>query len=186
MQTRIYLALPPLLLLILGVLFGYGLSLDPNSLPSPHLGKPLPEFAATDLHRDDRLIRQSDLVGPALLHVWASWCVACREEQALLLELARNEGVTLYGIDYLDQKAKARAWLRKFGDPYREILFDGDGTVGAAFTIVGVPETYLIDGQGRIRQRHAGPLTREVWRAMQMTLVPPDLSPNLPVHGDGR
>jgi cytochrome c biogenesis protein CcmG/thiol:disulfide interchange protein DsbE len=98
-----------------------------------------------------------------LLNVWASWCVTCRIEHPLLMELSADQGLNLYGLNYLDERHDALRWLEFYGDPYRVSLSDTNGRYGRQLGLVGVPETYLIDGTGRIRYRHVGALTREVW-----------------------
>ncbi|MEO5882146.1 MAG: DsbE family thiol:disulfide interchange protein, partial [Caldimonas sp.] len=97
-----------------------------------------------------------------VLNVWASWCVACREEHPLLVEFARKRVVPLYGLNYKDKREDANAWLARFGNPYDASLFDDEGRVGIDFGVYGVPETFVIDQNGVIRLKHIGPLTPAV------------------------
>ena len=99
-----------------------------------------------------------------MLNVWASWCVACREEHPLLVEFSKRGLVPLYGLNYKDKRPDGQGWLARFGNPYNASLFDDDGRVGIDFGVYGVPETFLIDKQGVIRLKHIGPLTPEVIR----------------------
>jgi cytochrome c biogenesis protein CcmG/thiol:disulfide interchange protein DsbE len=96
-----------------------------------------------------------------LINFFASWCLPCREEHPLLMRLAEQEHVPLYGIDYKDKPEAARSLLKEFGDPYRGIGVDKDGRVGLDFGVYGVPETYVLDSSGHIRKRFVGPLTTE-------------------------
>ncbi|QXP89874.1 DsbE family thiol:disulfide interchange protein [Methylococcus capsulatus] len=179
-MPRLFLLLPLLIFSILGFLFFQGMNLDPNTLPSPLLGKRLPAFELPALRDLSRTIRDGDIEGPALVNFWASWCAACRDEHALLVDLARNAGVKIYGIDYVDQRDAALGWLDRLGDPYVEVLFDERGTLGAAFQVMGAPETYAVDGDNIVRYRHVGRLTWEVWTAMQAALAGPALRPGSP------
>jgi cytochrome c biogenesis protein CcmG/thiol:disulfide interchange protein DsbE len=97
-----------------------------------------------------------------VLNVWASWCVACREEHPLLVEFARKRVVPIYGLNYKDQREDASAWLARFGNPYDASLFDDDGRVGIDFGVYGVPETFVIDQNGVVRLKHIGPITPDV------------------------
>jgi cytochrome c biogenesis protein CcmG/thiol:disulfide interchange protein DsbE len=110
-------------------------------------------------------ITHADLKGQVwILNVWASWCVACRQEHPLLVDFAKRSPVPLYGLNYKDKRDDGLAWLRRFGDPYKASLFDIDGRVGIDFGVYGVPETFVIDKQGVIRFKQIGPVTPEVLR----------------------
>lgn len=141
-----------------------------ESLPSPLVGKPAPAFKLTQLHAAEQTIAPEDLKGQVyLLNVWASWCISCRQEHPLLVDLARQKIVGLYGLNYKDTRENATAWLQQFGDPYVLSAFDEDGRVGINYGVYGVPETYLIDKQGVIRYKHIGPISPE---AMQQVIIP--------------
>lgn len=102
--------------------------------------------------------------GVILLNVWASWCITCRIEHPLWMELSADQSLNLYGLNYQDERQDALRWLEFYGDPYRASLSDADGRFGRQLGLVGVPETYLLDRSGRIYYRHVGALTREAWR----------------------
>ncbi|AKJ28321.1 DsbE family thiol:disulfide interchange protein [Caldimonas brevitalea] len=155
-------AVPLLGLLGLLVLFVFGLRQNPRALPSALIGRPVPAFAAPLLSAPQQTLSPASLRGaPWVLNVWASWCAACREEHEPLLDLARRD-VPLYGLNYKDSRDAAQAWLQRSGDPYRSSVVDAEGRIGMDLGVYGVPETFVIDGQGVVRYRHAGPLTREL------------------------
>ena len=104
-----------------------------------------------------------------VINFFASWCVPCRVEQPLLMRLAKQEHVPLYGIDYKDKPEDALRLLAQLGDPFRRIGMDRDGQVGLNFGVYGVPETYVLDKTGHIRKRFVGPLTAE---AVNKELLP--------------
>jgi cytochrome c biogenesis protein CcmG, thiol:disulfide interchange protein DsbE len=155
--------IPLAVFLVLLAFLGAGLKLDPREVPSPLIGKPAPGFALARLDDAAQTIRREDMLGKVwMLNVWASWCVACREEHPLLVEFSRKKLLPLYGLNYKDQRADGLAWLGQFGNPYDASLFDVDGRVGIDFGVYGVPETFIIDRAGVVRLKHIGPLTPEV------------------------
>jgi cytochrome c biogenesis protein CcmG/thiol:disulfide interchange protein DsbE len=106
-----------------------------------------------------------------VLNVWASWCAPCREEHPLLVEAARQQTVTLVGLNYKDDPRNADEWLRKLGDPYERIAVDRDGRVSIDYGVYGVPETFVIDRDGIVRMKHIGPLSPEVWQKDVLPLI---------------
>jgi cytochrome c biogenesis protein CcmG, thiol:disulfide interchange protein DsbE len=160
-------------LLVFGVilyfLFG-GLSRDPRLVPSPLVGKPAPAFDLPQLRTPETRSSQADLVGtPTLVNVWASWCVACRDEHEVLLRLARARRVRVLGLNYKDERDKALDWLSRLGDPYESIIVDADGRAAIDWGVYGVPESFLVDAKGIIRYKHVGPLT---WALVEDELFP--------------
>jgi cytochrome c biogenesis protein CcmG, thiol:disulfide interchange protein DsbE len=163
-MTRVVYLLP--LLLFVMVASYFAISLRPNhdvqELPSAMLEKPAPPFDLAGL-ADGKPLALKALKGhPAVINFFASWCVPCRIEHPLLMRLAQQGQIPLYGIAYKDKPADSTALLTTFGDPYRRIGVDRDGRVGLDFGVYGVPETYVLDSTGRIRKRFVGPLTAEV------------------------
>lgn len=153
-------------------LLGVGLTLDPREVPSPLIGKTAPHFELPQLHESARTFSEKDMLGKVwVLNVWASWCVSCREEHPVLLDLARSAAVPIYGLNYKDGRAEGLSWLKSMGDPYQVSAFDADGRVGIDYGVYGVPETYVIDKRGVIRYKRIGPLTAEIIKEKVLPLV---------------
>jgi len=149
-------------LLLVGFL-AKGLWLDPREVPSPLIDKPAPEFRLVRLDDQAAAISKQDLLGRVwLLNVWASWCVACREEHPLMVEFAKRGLVPIYGLDYKDKRDDGLKWLGQFGNPYTASLVDADGLTGIDFGVYGVPETFVIDKSGVVRYKQIGPITPDV------------------------
>src|SRR5699024_6247670 len=139
---------PILVLVVLVVFFSLGLTRNPRQVPSPLIDQPAPAFQAALLHDPTSQFSARDMRGQVwLLNVWASWCVACKREHRILLELARSERIPLYGLDYEDSREAGQRWLTRAGNPYIASAVDPDGEIGMNFGVYGVPETYLIDKQ---------------------------------------
>ena len=165
--------LAPLVIFI--VLVGFlwvGLGRDPREVPSPLVGKPAPAFVLPQLHEPTKALSVADMRGQVwLLNVWASWCVSCREEHPVLVELSKSKVVPIIGLNYKDQNPDALRWLAQFGDPYTLSITDADGRVGIDYGVYGVPETYVIDKAGIIRMKHIGPVTPLVLQQKILPLV---------------
>jgi cytochrome c biogenesis protein CcmG, thiol:disulfide interchange protein DsbE len=152
--------IPLAIFLVLVVFLWMGLGRDPSIVPSPLIDKPAPAFKLTQLHNPNESLGVEDLKGKVwLLNVWASWCVSCREEHPILLQLAKSKLLPVYGLDYKDKPEQALQWLAQNGDPYTASVVDGDGRVGIDYGVYGVPETFLIDKSGVIRYKQIGPIT---------------------------
>ena len=164
--------LPLLAFLVLAGFLAFGLKLDPREVPSPLIDKPAPAFSTTLLAKPEQTMGKQDLAGKVwMLNVWASWCVACREEHPLLVEFSKRNVVPIYGLNYKDQRPAGLAWLQKLGNPYTDSFFDADGRIGIDYGVYGVPETFVIDRAGVIRMKHIGPVTPEVLRDQIEPLV---------------
>ena len=151
---------------------GVGLTLNPREVPSPLINKPAPPFKLPQLHAPDKTFSQKEMLGKVwMLNVWASWCVACREEHPHLVALARTGAVPIYGLNYKDERADGIAWLARFGDPYQLSAYDRDGRIGIDYGVYGVPETYVIDKAGVIRYKRIGIVTPEIVREKILPLV---------------
>ena len=155
---------------VLVVFLAIGLTRDPREVPSPLIGKAAPAFTAPRLQAPEQTFSGKDMLGKVwLLNVWASWCVACREEHPVLMAFAKTKTLPVVGLDYKDKPADGLKWLARFGDPYDLSITDQDGRIGINFGVYGVPETFLIDKQGVIRHKHIGAITEE---ALKNTILP--------------
>lgn len=158
--------LPATAVLGLIVIFILGLDSerDPSLLPSPYVGKAMPEFELPTLKDPARTISSDMLKGQvSLVNVWATWCVGCRVEHPFLNQLAATEGIPIYGINWRDKRQDALSWLSQLGDPYTTSGFDEDGRVGIDWGVYGAPETFVIATDGTVVHRHAGALDQGIW-----------------------
>jgi cytochrome c biogenesis protein CcmG/thiol:disulfide interchange protein DsbE len=162
-MRRLFTLLPLALFLVLTGYFLVSLrpSHDTHELPSAMLEKPAPAFDLARLNATGSLDLDKLKGHPFVINFFASWCVPCRIEHPLLMRLAEQNHLPLYGIAYKDKPADSTRLLATFGDPYRQVGLDQDGRVGLNFGVYGVPETYVIDRSGVIRRRFVGPLTAE-------------------------
>lgn len=166
-MRRLLLILPLLLFLVMAGFFLQSLMTKEEGvteleLPSPLLNKPFPTFDLPSAIDGEPRISQADLKGPALVNIWATWCVACRVEHPVLNRLAAD-GVVIYGVNYKDNSADAIKWLKDFHNPYQLNISDADGRLGLDLGVYGAPETYLIDAQGVIRHKFIGVIDDRVW-----------------------
>ena len=169
--------LPFLLFLALGVLLAVGLTIADRKteLPSPLIGKPMPEFTLPLLGQPDALWSRADLLGePFLLNVWASWCVTCRVEHPVIEALAKSGQLQVIGLNYRDEEGDALAWLEHFGNPYSLNLADTSGRTAIDFGVYAAPESFLIDSKGQIIFKQIGALTPEVIKEEILPLLATD------------
>jgi cytochrome c biogenesis protein CcmG, thiol:disulfide interchange protein DsbE len=157
----LYLA-PLLFCLMLGSLLAFGLGRDARLVPTPLLDRPMPSFELPSLQQPERLVGSAEFgAGVAVFNVWASWCVSCRQEHPLLMELAERHGVPVYSLNYRDDRRDALLYLARHGNPYLWSAHDRSGRVGIDWGVYGTPETFIVDRTGRIRYKRVGPITRE-------------------------
>ncbi len=155
--------IPLVLFLVLAVFLAIGLNRDPHEVPSPLINKPAPAFEIPQLSDSNQSFSPASMKGQVwILNVWTSWCVACREEHPVLVELAKSKMAPIIGLDYKDKREDALAMLAKQGNPYLLSAFDSNGRVGIDYGVYGVPETYVIDKAGIIRFKHIGPITMDL------------------------
>jgi cytochrome c biogenesis protein CcmG, thiol:disulfide interchange protein DsbE len=160
--SRLKLFLPLILFTLLAITLFRGLGLDPNEMPSALIDRPLPAFNLPALGQTG-MLSEVDVTGqPALLNVWATWCVSCRVEHPYLKQLAQ-QGIPIFGLNYKDDDSAAQRWLEELGDPYRFNIADREGTLGLDMGVYGAPETYLLDAKGVVRYRHVGVVDEKVW-----------------------
>ena len=163
------------------VFLAVGLKRDPREIPSPLIGKPAPDFSLPTLAGDAPFFTPAEMKGQVwMLNVWATWCVACREEHPVLVAFAQKHQVPIVGLSYKeiqpqDEAAKladnlklqvarerSEVWLKRHGNPYVTSVMDLDGRVGINYGVYGVPETYVIDRQGIIRYKRVGVVTPQL------------------------
>jgi len=152
------------------VVLGWALAHNPREIPSALIGKPVPQFNLSPVQGRALGLSSADLVGEvSLVNVFASWCVACREEHPLFMQLKAGGGVPLHGLNYKDQPDHAARWLNSLGDPYTRTGADRDGRVAIDWGVYGVPETFVVTKDGRIAHKHIGPLTL---KDLETTILP--------------
>lgn len=162
--------LPLAVAAVLGVVLAWGLTRDPSNLPSTLIGKAVPDFALPPVKGRTLGLSSADLEGEvSLVNVFASWCVACREEHPLFMTLAAQGTVPLHGLNYKDQPDDAAKWLDSLGDPYTRTGADISGRVAIDWGVYGVPETFIIGADGRVAYKHIGPVSDE---ALNGTILP--------------
>ncbi|KAG1256716.1 hypothetical protein G6F68_009640 [Rhizopus microsporus] len=164
--------LPLGVFMAMAVFLAMGLSCDPRAVPSAMIDEPAPAISLPLLQAPGQQLDVQSLRGQVwLLNVWASWCGPCREELPVLREAAQRHGIPLYGLNYKDKPEDALAWLARNGNPYIASASDTDGRVGIEYGVYGVPETFVIDGAGRIRYKQLGLITPDIWRNRIQPLI---------------
>ncbi len=172
MSRRLVFVLPALAFVGVATAFLYGLGRDPSVIPSALVGRPVPEFKLPPVKGRTLGLASSDLRGEvSLVNVFASWCTACREEHPLLMKIKDEHTVPIHGIDYKDKPDDAANWLDTMGDPYARTGADIDGRVSIDWGVYGVPETFVVDRQGRIAYKHVGPVSGQVLSGEILPLI---------------
>lgn len=167
---RLVYIVPMILFVSIAIFLGIGLTLDPREVPSPLIGKPIPDFDLPAVKGRTLGLATTDLKQEvSLVNVFASWCVACQQEHPLLMRLSQEGTVNIHGLNYKDAPNDAAAWLNALGDPYTRTGSDVDGQVGIDWGVYGVPETFVIDRNGQIIHKHIGPITQE---DLEQTIIP--------------
>ncbi|ALG68742.1 DsbE family thiol:disulfide interchange protein [Beggiatoa leptomitoformis] len=155
---------------ILAIFLYVGLGLNPRDLGSTLIDKPTPTFALPQLDNPTQIFTQDNFKGKvSLFNAWASWCVTCKYEHPLLMQLAKNTNIPIYGLNYKDTEIEAKQVLAREGNPYLANAVDAQGRVGMDLGLSGTPETFIIDKQGIIRYKHIGAITVE---DLEKTILP--------------
>jgi cytochrome c biogenesis protein CcmG/thiol:disulfide interchange protein DsbE len=164
--------LPLLVFLVVGVFLFLSLNSDPNKLPSPLVGKKFPIIEGTDFYSNET-VKLNNLLDNniALVNVWASWCVTCRKEHQVIMNIAKNTNLKLIGINYKDTKSDGEEYLKVMGNPFDEIVFDPNGEIGMELGVYATPETFLISREGLIIHKHIGEITKEIWNENFLPLI---------------
>jgi cytochrome c biogenesis protein CcmG, thiol:disulfide interchange protein DsbE len=155
-------------LIVFAVLVGFfakGLFLNPREVPSPFIGKAAPAFTLPVVGNAEQTFSPADMKGKVwVMNVWAPWCVSCRHEHGLLMNLAQSQTAPIVGLNWKDKDREAEALLAQTGNPYAAVPDDLSGKVGIDYGVTGTPETYVIDKQGIVRLKHVGPIDETVWK----------------------
>ncbi|TNE76060.1 MAG: DsbE family thiol:disulfide interchange protein [Gammaproteobacteria bacterium] len=163
-MSRLKLFIPLLVFIVLAIFLLNGLERDPNAMPSALIDRPVPAFSLPVLGDEQRVESEALFQGrPALLNVWATWCISCRVEHPYLNKLSK-QGVRIVGLNYKDDSAEAMKWLDEKGDPYELSVVDARGRLGLDLGVFGAPETYVVDASGTIRYKHVGVVDDRVWQ----------------------
>ena len=171
-MTRVLLFLPLVLFAVMALYFGLGLREDPSEIPSQLIDRELPEFDLPPIQGFEAGLSNADLEGQvSLLNVFGSWCPPCAIEHPMLMQISRSGTVPIYGVDWKDPPGAGTAWLERNGNPYQRIGNDAEGRLAIDLGITGAPETFIIDRAGRVRYRHVGVITEEIWEGTLRPLV---------------
>ncbi|MGR3461508.1 MAG: DsbE family thiol:disulfide interchange protein [Roseovarius sp.] len=171
-RVSLLMVLPVAIFAGLGAAFYWGLWNNDDRLPSTLIGKPVPEFDLPPVEGRSDGFATANLTGQvSLVNVWASWCVPCRAENPLLVALSETGEVPIFGINYKDAPGAALAFLDELGNPFTRIGADRNGRVSIDWGVYGVPETYVIDAEGRIAMKHVGPFNRQILETEIMPVV---------------
>jgi cytochrome c biogenesis protein CcmG/thiol:disulfide interchange protein DsbE len=149
-----------------------GLTKDPSLLPSPYIGKQAPSFDLPALTNPEQRVGSESYAGQmALVNIWATWCVGCRQEHDFLNNLSEQDIIPIYGINWRDNHADALQWVQQLGNPYVASGYDGDGRIGIEWGAYGAPETFLINADGVVLYKHLGPLNAAIWQNLFEPLI---------------
>ena len=158
MKTKYIVPLAVFLAMV--VLLGIGLTMNPKELPSALINKPAPEFELPELYDSTKSFSPQQYNGKRwILNVWASWCPSCRDEHPIFNEIANRTTIPVVGLNYKDKPEDAIQWLAVRGNPYSAIPSDLAGDIAIDWGVYGAPETFIIDENGHILYRHAGPIS---------------------------
>ena len=164
-MNRFLLPLAGFVLLLAVLLVGLKRAPDKSNLPSPLIGKPVPQFTLPNLFDNTQRVSAETLKGHwSLVNVWGTWCVECRAEHEVLLQIKQEARVPIIGIDWKDQNEDALSWLAQLGNPYERIGTDNDGRVAIDWGVYGAPESFLISPAGTVVYKHIGAMTPQVWQ----------------------
>jgi cytochrome c biogenesis protein CcmG/thiol:disulfide interchange protein DsbE len=166
--------IPLVLFILLGVLLAVGLKIadKKTDIPSPLIGRPVPEFNLPMLNEPDRILGPQDFQGaPYLINFWASWCVTCVYEHPYITDLARSGRLRVVGLNFRDEPADAMQWLGQHGYPYDVVITDYDGRVSINFGVYAAPESFLIAPDGEVVYKQIGPLTPKIIEEVIMPMV---------------
>lgn len=182
-MTRFLLPIGLFALLVVVLAIGIQRAPQKNVIQSALLGKPAPVFSLPELGSPGVMFDSRAYAGRWwILNVWGTWCVECRAEHDMLLEMRRAGLAPIVGLNWKDDDAEAQRWLAQLGNPYERVPVDAEGRVAIDWGVYGAPETFLIDPQGKVVHKHVGPITAEVWkREFRSRLPRSDAAPTMPM-----
>lgn len=166
-------ALLPLgLFLLIGIAFAIGLTKDPRRMSSELINQPFPSFSLTELYDETDILTEDIVKGQvSLINVFGSWCVACNVEHPVLMDIAKRKDVSLIGMDWRDERPKAKRWLAERGNPYGKIIYDNESLLAIKLGVTGAPESFITDKAGQIRYKHVGVITPKIWRETLFPII---------------
>ena len=172
-RRLIFTLVPAAFAILAAVLAWQLLTGTPDKVPSALIDKSIPEFDLPPIPGWDEGLTSADIKNGdvSIVNVFASWCGPCRVEHPLLMDIAAQDILPIWGLNYKDQPEDSARWLNDLGDPFTQIGSDLSGRVGIDWGVYGVPETFVIDAQGRIVYKHIGVLTRIDWDEKIMPLI---------------
>jgi len=164
--------LPLIAFAILIPIFVIGLGKDPSQLPSPLINKPAPQFELPSVTDPTKTVGSADFENQmAIVNVWATWCVGCRQEHGFLMRLSQSGTIPIYGLNWRDNLPEAQRFLQQLGNPFVDSAFDQDGRVGIDWGVYGAPETFLVGADGTVLFKQLGPLNQTLWEQNFVPLI---------------
>ncbi len=164
--------IPLLILISIGFFLWRGLAINPTLVPSALIDKQIPEFNLRNLISPQQTLSKQIFLGHvSLLNVWATWCTVCANEYPVLIDIKNTHLVTIYGLDYKDDRQTALRWIKKYGNPFAKIGFDPEGTTAINWGVYGTPETFVIDKKGIIRYKVIGEVSHRIWQRILLPLI---------------
>ena len=166
MKKKILL-LPLGLFLLILLTFAYLLVIDrnPQAIPSNLINKKIPNFEANSLFKEEKFIFSQELKPEiVLINFFATWCKPCRDEHSYIKRFSEQKKIRVIGINYKDDPEKTIKWLNDLGNPYSDVLLDKKGQIAIDWGVYGIPETFVVNSNGIIKYRQAGPITKKIYR----------------------
>jgi len=177
-RARFIVPLAVFALLVVVLAIGIKQSPDKDLIPSPLIGKPAPDFSLPSLTDPAQRVSSAQLHGHwYLFNVWGTWCVSCREEQAMLLKIKQSGVIPVVGLDWKDDRGDALSYLKDAGNPYQIIAVDQDGSEAIMWGVYGAPETFLVNPQGIVVYKFIGPITEQAWERQILPRLPVGTAP---------
>ena len=171
-MNRLILFAPLIAFVALAGYFAVGLTRDPSYIPSMLIDRPAPDLDLPPIEGFENGLSTADLEGGvSMVNVFGSWCVSCEIEHPVLLRIAAEDIVPIYGLDWKDKPGAGTAWLARRGNPYTAVGDDAAGRAAIDFGVTGAPETFIIDQRGRVRHKHVGPISDEQWRSVLRPMI---------------